>query len=104
MILFFRVWLGLDDLDIESVYRTVEGFTASWANWNPGAEPNGNAGMVAGSNDCASRYSTGQWNDGNCPSQFNFYCETKSKELFKCSACCQSLILEQRGRNKYFEI
>ena len=75
----FSIWLGLGDLDVESVFRTTEGFTASWMNWYPG-EPNGNAGHSHGLEDCVIRCSSSEkWNDDACSLLKKFYCETKSK-------------------------
>ena len=75
----FSIWLGLGDLDVESVFRTTEGFTASWVNWYPG-EPNGNARHSPGSDDCVIRcLRSGKWNDAVCSLSKIFYCETKSK-------------------------
>ena len=78
---FFSIWLGLSELDVRSVWRTTEGFTAPWTNWNPG-EPSS-----PGGEQCAHRYPDsqlkGRWNDGGCSGHHEFYCETTSKSSKK---------------------
>ena len=77
----FSIWLGLTDIDIESVFRTTEGYKTPWVNWDSGL-PNGNAGNPHDWEDCVERYSgSGRWNDGGCSNLMKFYCETKSKAV-----------------------
>ena len=67
------MFLGLTDTGIESVFRTLEGFTSPWANWKPG-EPNDAAN--ADDEDCVRRdVSNGMWMDANCDDTREFYCE-----------------------------
>ena len=72
----FRIWLGLSDIDTESVFRTTEGFTTQWANWKPG-EPIGFYDNLT--ENCVERLQTGMWNDLPCSLARKFYCETKRK-------------------------
>ena len=62
------------------MFRTPEGFTTPWANWNPGVEPTGTAGDASGIDDCVMRHcGTGLWNDEYCEIHLNYYCETEGK-------------------------
>ena len=71
--IIFRIFLGLTDAVVESVYRTPEGFTTSWVNWG-NTEPNDAAQSVV--EDCVvRRISDGMWNDLSCSETRGYYCE-----------------------------
>ena len=60
---------------METVFRTTEGFTTPWVNWES-TSPAGMAGDADGVNDCVMRDQiNGQWKDANCSTALNFYCE-----------------------------
>ena len=58
---------------MKTVWRTPEGFTIPWANWNS-IEPSS-----PGYEDCATRYydneRIGKWNDAGCNGHYQYYCE-----------------------------
>ena len=69
------VWLGLTDAEVETVFRTTDGFTSPWANWHP-SEPNDPESTGAIEN-CVERTGPngGTWNDNPCSISKVFYCE-----------------------------
>lgn len=96
--LLCSIWLGANDMDIETVFRWTDGTIVSWVNWAPD-QPSGHAaynwtqltdgvgqalsGAVlnqqndnAGKNDCIARNADGTWDDVNCGGSKPFYCET----------------------------
>ena len=69
-----RILLGVSDVAVESVFRTLDGFVAPWANWES-TQPSGNAGHADGHDDRGSRAVSGKWYDGSFTSKRIFYCE-----------------------------
>ena len=80
------LYLGLSDLDVETVFRTTDGFVAPWTNWfSP--NPQGNAGQAEGTEDCGGRIHEGtedcggrihdrqQLGDYGCHHNMMYYCE-----------------------------
>ena len=74
----FSIWLGLTDMDFETVFRTTEGFTTPWVNWDSGQPGGGTPGNPI-IEDCVERKAMGNWNDDSCSNLKKFFCETKSK-------------------------
>ena len=75
---FHSIHLGLTDTVVQMVFRTGEGFTASWANWaanEPNNPPHGNQ------QDCVRRRATGLWTDMPCTETLKYYCEGISCKL-----------------------
>ena len=71
--LFFRIFLGLTDAVVETVFRTPKGFTISWTNWG-NTEPND--AEIQGVEVCVARRATdGMWNDVPCSFIRGYYCE-----------------------------
>ena len=64
-----KIWLGLTDTAVESVFQWFDGSVTTWVNWTPG-EPDGSV-----SANCVVRQKYGKWLDEGCESQFHFYCE-----------------------------
>ena len=69
------VLLGVTDTQVETVFRTTEGFVMTWADWD-----NGQPNDVRNTNieDCAFRSNAGgRWWDTRCSFEYKFYCEGK---------------------------
>ena len=64
--------MGISDLTVDTVFRTVDGFVTPWANWESG-EPSRTVGP--GVEDQVSRLTNGKWNDGPITATWRFYCE-----------------------------
>ena len=64
-----KIWLGLTDTAVESVFRWFDGSVITWVNWTPG-QPDGSV-----SANCVVRQQDGKWMDEGCENQFQFYCE-----------------------------
>ena len=73
----YRLFLGLSDASVETVFRTTDGFTTSWARWSS-TEPTGYAGLPSGPEDCAGRSPNGLWADFDVTRNYHFYCEGKN--------------------------
>ena len=59
--------------EVESVFRTTEGFTTPWAKWRSGHSNDARVNTVE---DCVRRDpSNGLWTDINCGGNLKFYCE-----------------------------
>ena len=71
-----RLHLGVNDLAVESVFRTVDGFVIPWANW-VSSQPSGTAGNADGTEDSVVRAVSGKWNDDSITATRRFYCEGK---------------------------
>ena len=72
--LLTRIYLGITDTEVESVFRTTEGLTTPWAKWQPG-HPN-DAKVDTAVEDCVRRDpSNGRWTDIICGNNLAFYCE-----------------------------
>ena len=78
------LWLGLSDLEVHSVYRTVEGILPAWTNWYPW-QPSFEEKLKTGhtlEQSCAVRIRTdGKWDDNDCGRTERFYCETKGNSF-----------------------
>ena len=72
--LYFRPFLGFSDLDVESVFRTTDGFILPWISWTS-HDPQGTAGHAHGSQDCGGRAITGGFGDYDCDDNHIYYCE-----------------------------
>ena len=72
----FRLYLGVTDREVETVFRTTDGFTTPWIKWGPN-EPQGTAGLPEGREDCATMHPTdsGMWIDNWCSDEMEYYCE-----------------------------
>ena len=58
--------MGLSDLGVETVFRTTDGFTATWLRWGS-SEPNGYTSRVAGLEDCITLHNDGElFGDFSC--------------------------------------
>ena len=87
---YFSFWLGVSDLDVHSVYRTVEGYIPPWSNWGSG-EPSFRSKV--GDLNCVRRLEASndrKWYDTKCSWSTWFYCESSKYELF-----CIYLILRE---------
>ena len=72
--LLFRVFLGLTDTGIESVFSTQEGLTSPWANWKNGEPNDAVSGILV--EDCVIRKELdGTWHDVDCTRSLDYYCE-----------------------------
>ena len=69
-----RIWLGLSDLDLETVSRTTDGFATSYMDWKLSTSPSGTNTQTEGEKDCIARHADG-WRDTNCGNQYPYYCE-----------------------------
>ena len=72
--IFSRLHLGVSDLALETVFRTVDGFVTPWVNWDSG-EPSGNLGHAHGVEDAVVRLSGGKWRDRSVSQTHPFFCE-----------------------------
>ena len=72
--LYFRLFLGFSDLDVESVFRTTDGFILPLINWKS-HDPQGTAGHAHGLQDCGGRAITGRLGDYDCDDNHIYYCE-----------------------------
>ena len=72
--LLCSLFLGLSDLAVETVFRTVDGFVTPWVGWSS-SEPNGHAGLPAEREDCVGRSPSGAWADFDFSRNYRFYCE-----------------------------
>ena len=72
----FRLFLGFSDLDVQSVFRTTDGFIFPWINWKS-HDPQGTAGHAHGLQDCGGRAITGLLGDYDCDDNHMYYCEGK---------------------------
>ena len=71
--LLIRIYLGITDAEVESMFRTTEGFTTPWAQWQ---SQHPNDALVGAVEDCVRRDpSNGQWTDISCSNNLKFYCE-----------------------------
>ena len=72
----FSLYLGLTDLEVETVFRTTDGFIVPWIKWGP-AEPQGTAGLREGREDCVTMHPTnsGIQADNWCTNEVVYYCE-----------------------------
>ena len=71
-----RFWLEVSDLDVHSVYRTVDGYIPSWSNWFDG-EPSFRSKV--GDEICVIRFERrydGKWDGSKCSYPTMFYCES----------------------------
>ena len=69
-----RLHLGVSDLAVETVFRTVDGFVTPWVNWDS-TEPSGTRGLADGTEDCVVRLVGDKWNDNSVTATRRFYCE-----------------------------
>ena len=71
-----RFFLGLTDREVETVFRTTDGFITPWVKWGS-TEPSGNTGRPEGKDDCVTWHSNynGVWADNTCSTQIEYYCE-----------------------------
>ena len=69
-----RIFLGVSDLDLETVFRTVDGFITPWANWDSN-EPSGTVGHAHGMEDVVVRLNGGRWRDRSISQTHPFFCE-----------------------------
>ena len=76
-----RVFLGVSDLAVETVFRNVDGFVTPWMNWDSG-KPNGRAGHAQGTDDLVTRSINGKWRDGSLSTSRIFYCEGNKSHPF----------------------
>ena len=60
---FFRIWMGLNDIAVESTFAWVTGEAVGYLNFSTSpAEPNGGT-----FENCGDFYNNGTWNDGRHP-------------------------------------
>ena len=72
---WFSLYLGLSDLEVETVFRTTDGFVVPWTNWFA-PNPQGNAGLAEGLEDCGGRIHDRQkLGDYGCHHNMMYYCE-----------------------------
>ena len=69
-----RLLLGVSDLAVETVFRTVDEFVTPWVNWHSG-QPSGTAGQADGLDDRVTRAVNGKRHDGSVTGSYKFYCE-----------------------------
>ena len=82
--LLFRLYLGMTDATLETVFRTSEGFTTPWANWHVSSP---NDAMLNAVEDCVRRQpSSGKWDDFRCTNTEKYYClgENMFQQIFNC--------------------
>ena len=66
--------LGVSDLAVQTVFRTVDGFVTPWVNWES-SQPSGTAGHADGLDDRVTRAVNGKHYDGSVTATYKFYCE-----------------------------
>ncbi len=63
-------WIGMNDLDQEGTFLTVDGQPIAYFGWSDG-EPND-----ANGEDCVEQYDFGRWNDRPCDDELPYVCES----------------------------
>ena len=78
-----RLWIGLEDTEVESMFRWTDGYLVTWVNWH-GGRALGDSRDGPQIRDCVYRLSgsTGKWVDGDCTDNRAYYCETVTRKLF----------------------
>ena len=71
-----RIILGVNDLDVETVWRNTEGLIINWATYDTN-QPDGTTGHGVGIQDCMQRQTTGLMDDTECNLGRHYYCEGK---------------------------
>lgn len=66
-----RIYLGMNDMETEGVFRHLSGEQMQYSNWAPG-EPNDEH------EDCIEMYTDGRWNDKRCTENRLIVCELLS--------------------------
>lgn len=68
----YRVWIGLNDRDIEDTYRWTDGKDVEFTRWDRN-EPNNSGGE-----DCTEMWGSGHWNDRHCDRSLQAVYQTDS--------------------------